>query len=202
MLIDSLLNPVASVINRGIDDNDKAQDLCDALDGRSLRIVARPLPNSVLISAADGMVDLSTDTQQQADAEITGTVLELNRMMFIDSHAPLNENPVTVVGDVNIAEHFRELLLCARPDLEEQLASWLGDSMAHRLSNLAHDTRDWVTDIAEDLTERATDHLHEDTGQLPTSKEFHTYFDGVDEIADDIEELETRLNRLTETRSA
>lgn len=202
MLIDSLLNPVASVINRGIDDNDIAQDLCDALDGQSLRIVVRPLPNSVLISAVDGMVDLSTDTRQQADAEITGTVLELNRLMFIDSYVPLDETPVTVVGDINIAERFRELLLCARPDLEEQLAGWLGNSTAQRLSNFARETRDWATDIAEDLTERATDYLHEDTGKLPTSKEFNTYFDEVDEIAADIEELETRLNRLAETGSA
>ena len=59
MLFDLLLSPVASIINRGIDDNDDAQILCDALGGRSLRIVAKPLPNPILISAADGMVDVT-----------------------------------------------------------------------------------------------------------------------------------------------
>ena len=85
MLFESLLSPVASAINRGIDDNDEAQNLCDALEGRSLRIAAKPLPFSVLISATDGMVELSSDTQQPADAEITGTLIELNRLMFIDN---------------------------------------------------------------------------------------------------------------------
>jgi len=117
-VLDMLLRPMAAVINRGIDDNDRAQDLCDALDGRALRIVARPLPEPVVIAAADGLVEISCDGQHDVDVEITGTLLELNRLMFIDNRAPIREGRVEITGDVEIADRFRELLLCARPDLE------------------------------------------------------------------------------------
>ena len=201
MFFDLLLSPVASIINRGIDDNDDAQNLCNALDGRSLRIVASPLPKPILISAAGGMVDVSSDTQQQADAEISGTIIELNRLMFIDSHAPIREGHVEVVGDVDIADRFRELVLCARPNLEEELADWFGESLASQISSFTRDTRDWAADLAEDLTDRATDYLHEDAGQLLAPNEINTHFAAVDELVNDAERLEARLSRLTEKQS-
>ncbi len=201
MLFELLLSPAASIVNRGIDDNENAQDLCDALDGRSLRIVARPLPLPILISANDGMVDVSADSQRQADAEISGTVIELNRLMFIDRHAPIREGHVEVIGDTDIADRFRELLLCARPDLEEVLAEWFGDSLASQLSSFAHETRDWATDITEGIAERTSDHLHEESGQLPTRNEIKTHFDAVDQFVNAVERLDARLGRLTEKQS-
>lgn len=201
MLFDLLLNPVASIINRGIDDSNQAQNLCDALDGRSLRIVAKPLPDPILISADDGLIDISTDDQQQADAEISGTLIELNRLMFIDSRAPLREGHVEISGDVDIADRFRELLLCARPNLEEELADWFGASMASRFTNFARDTRDRMTDVAEDLTERTADYLHESAQQLPVPTEINTHFGSVDEFVNSVERLEARIDRLTEKQS-
>jgi ubiquinone biosynthesis protein UbiJ len=202
LLFDLLLNPIASIINRGIDGNDQAQNLCDALDGRSLRIAAKPWPDQILISAVDGLVDISSDDQQQADAEISGTLIELNRLMFIDNRAPLREGHVEITGDVDIADRFRELLLCARPDLEEELADWFGASMAARFTNFVRDTRDRMADVAEDLTERAADHLHENTQQLPVPAEINTHFGSVDEFVNSVERLEARIERLLEKQSA
>jgi len=201
LLFESLLSPVASAINHGIDDNDEAQTLCDALEGRSLRIVAKPLPSSILITAADGMVHLSSDTQQPADAEITGTLIELNRLMFIDNQAPIREGHVEVIGDVDIADRFRDLLLCARPDMEEKLADWFGESMATQVASFARDTRDWLADVTEDLSERVGDYLHEDSAQLPEQNEINEHFNAVDKLVDDVERLEARISRLAEKQS-
>lgn len=201
MLFESLLSPAAAAINRGIDENDDAQNLCDALEGRSLRIVAKPMPLSIILSAADGMIELSSDKTRQADAEITGSVIELNRLMFIDSQAPIREGHVEVTGDIDVADRFRDLLLCARPDLEEQLADWLGDSMAAQVTSFVRETRDWVTDVAEDLAERMGDTLHEDTRQLPEQNEINQHFNAVDELVNDIERLEARVIRLAEKPS-
>jgi len=201
LLFELLLSPAASMINRGIDDNDHAQDLCDALDGRSLRIIARPLPLPILLSANDGVLDVSADTQRQADVEISGTVIELNRLMFIDKQAPIREGHVEVIGDTDIAERFRELLLCARPDLEDLLCDWFGDSLASQLSSFARETRDWAADIAGNMAERTTDHLQEESGQLPTHNEIKSHFDAVDKLVNDVERLDARLGRLTEKQS-
>ena len=198
MLFDTLLSPGAALINRGIDENESAQELCDALAGRSLRITAKPLPSPILISAAGGMVDVSSDTKREADAEITGTIIELNRLMFIDSEAPIREGRVEISGDAEIADDFRELLLSACPDLEEKLADWFGESMAFQLSSLVRDTRDRATDIADELTERAADFLHEEDGQLPTTAEIRAHTAEVDTLVNDVERLEARLNQLTE----
>ncbi len=196
MLINSLLSPVASIINLGIDANPEAQDLCDALDGRSLRLVIKPLPDPILIASSDGALEASTDAEQQADAEITGTLIELNRLMFIDSQAPLREGHVEITGDIEIADRFRELLLCARPDLEEKLADWFGTSMATQLSSFVRETQEWVTDITEDLNDHVTDYLHDKTGRFPTHQEVGKQFAAVDEFVNAVERLEARIKRL------
>jgi ubiquinone biosynthesis protein UbiJ len=203
LLIDPLLNSVAAIINLGIDANPKAQDLCDALDGRSLRLVIKPLTRPILIESVDGSITASTDTERQADAEITGTLIELNRLMFIDAQAPLREGHVEIIGDVEIADRFRELLLCARPDLEEKLADWFGASTATRLSNFARETREWISDITEDLTDQASDYLHDKAGRLPTRQEVGTQYTAIDEFVNAVERVEARINRLdqpTETQ--
>jgi len=199
LLFDMLLSAAASIVNRGIDDDDEAQNLSDALDGRSLRITARPVPQPVLIAITDGLFELSTDTQRAADAEIAGTLIELNRLMFIDNQAPIREGHVQVTGDVDIADQFRELLLCARPDLEEKLAEWFGKSAATRVASVVRDTRDWATGVAEDATDRAADFLHEDSVQLPTHREINAHFDAVDDLVNAVERVEARLSRLAET---
>lgn len=202
MLFDTLLSPGAALINRGIDENETAQDLCDALEGRSLRITVKPLPSPILISASGGRVDVSADKIKEADAEITGTIIELNRLMFIDNEAPIREGRVDISGDAEIADSFRELLLSARPDLEEKLADWFGESMAFQLSSLVRDTRDWATDIAEDLTERAADFLHKDDGPLPTTAEIKAHTAEVDTLVNDVERMEARLDQLAGKRPA
>ena len=196
MLIEPLLNSVAAIINLGIDANPEAQNLCDALDGRSLRLAIKPLSEPILIASVDGAVEASTDAERQADAEITGSLIELNRLMFIDSQAPLREGHVEIIGDVEIADRFRELLLCARPDLEEKLADWFGASLATQLSSFVRETREWVADITEDLTDQITDYLHDKAGRLPTRREVDTHFTAVDEFVNAVERIDARIERL------
>ncbi len=196
-VLDTLLRPMAAVINRGIDDNDRAQDLCDALDGRALRIVARPLPEPIVIAATDGLVEISCDAQRDVDVEIAGTLLELNRLMFIDSRAPIREGRVEITGDVEIADRFREMLLCARPDLEDTLAEWFGEPAAADWSSLVRGTLDRFAGLAEEITERAAGRLHKTTGPLPTRSAVETHFRAVDELVDDVERIAARIDRLT-----
>jgi len=144
------------------------------------------------------MIDLVVDDGRQADAEISGTLIELNRLMFIDRHAPLREGHVEISGDIDIADRFRELLMCARPDLETSLADWFDPSTASSIASFARETRDWITDIAEDLADRTAVYLHEDSRQLPESGEIETHFASVDAFVDDVERLEARINRLAE----
>jgi ubiquinone biosynthesis protein UbiJ len=197
LFLDLLLSPIASIINHGIDDHDDAQDLCDGLDGKSLLIVVRSIPKPILIFATDGMIELSTGALHPVDAEITGTIIELNRLLFIDRHTPIRESRVEVVGDLDIADRFRELLLCARPDLEETLANWFGKSLTAQMTSFSRETRDWAADISEHLPERVVDYLQDDNRQLPTRSEITQHFAAVDELADTTVQLEKRFDKLT-----
>ena len=203
MLIEPLLNPLASLVNLGIDAKPEAQALCDRLDGRSLRLAITPLPEPILIAAADGTLEASTDAEREVDTEITGSLIELNRLMFIDNQAPLREGRVEIIGDAEIADRFRELLLLARPDLEDKLTEWFGTQAAESLTSFARETREWLSDIAGDLTDHVSDFLHDRAGRLPTQREADAQFAAVDDFVNAVERLDARIQLLegeTETR--
>jgi len=201
VITDSLLQPVAGLINRGIDMDEQVQDRCDALEGRSMRIHARPLNTAVTLMVRDGVIEFETDPTTDVDVEIYGSVIELNRLMFIDNEAPIREGHVELSGNVELADEFRQLLIAAAPDLEEELAEWFGDSAAGQISGLIHSARTFLHDFMEDTGERLAERLRDNTGPLPENSDIQAHMSAVDDLVNDVDRLEARIQRLKEHTS-
>ncbi|MDH3977472.1 MAG: hypothetical protein OEU86_03070 [Gammaproteobacteria bacterium] len=201
MITDSLLQPVAGLINRGIDMDDQVQDRCDALEGRSMRIHARPLNTPVTLIARDGVIEFETDPNRDVDVEISGSVIELNRLMFIDNEAPIREGHVEVIGNVELADEFRQLLIAAAPDLEEELAEWLGDSAASQITGFISSAKNFLHDFMEDNGQRISERLKDNAGPLPDNSVIQSHMSAVDDLVNDVDRLEARVQRLKEQTS-
>jgi ubiquinone biosynthesis protein UbiJ len=195
-----ILKPVETFINRGIGQSAAAAQLCAELDGRSMSVIIdmQPLriPLSLKITANDGRIYVGTDPESGADVEISGTLIELNRVIFLESEAPLRQGHVRTHGDTEIAEQFRMLLLLARPNLEEDLADLVGDEAAPRIAGAFRNIRHFAFDTLEDIAERVSDYLKEDGQHLPERTETETFFSDVDELSNDLARTEARLSRL------
>jgi len=201
VITDSLLQPVAGLINRGIDMDDQVQDRCDALEGRSMRIHARPLNTPVTLIARDGVIEFETDPNRDVDVEISGSVIELNRLMFIDNEAPIREGHVEVIGNVELADEFRQLLIAAAPDLEEELAEWLGDSAASQITGFISSAKNFLHDFMEDNGQRISERLKDNAGPLPDNSVIQSHMSAVDDLVNDVDRLEARVQRLKEQTS-
>ncbi|MFQ5634771.1 MAG: SCP2 domain-containing protein [Gammaproteobacteria bacterium] len=208
MIVKVFLPTAAALLNRGIHSRREAAELCESLVGKSLvvRIAGLPFgPLAVRIAASyQGVMLTAADdgSAGPADATISGTAIELQRLMFADSEASIRDGRVSVDGDIDIAEKFRELLLTARPDLEERLAAWVGESAAFQVTNLARDFGDWALDTAEEVAWRAREYLQDDARHLPTPEEANEFCAAVDDLANDVERLEARIERLAGGRAA
>jgi len=203
VILNAFLPPAAALLNRGIRNSRDAARLCEELAGRSLVTRIDGLPSgswAMRISASEGRLEIlaeSVDSGQTADASISGTPMELRRLMFSDRDAPLRSGRVSFSGDLEIAERFRGLIAAARPDLERRLAAWVGEPAAFQLTNLARDVREWALDSADEFAFRTTEYLQDDARHVPTHQEMNEFCAGVDDIANDVDRLEARVRRLT-----
>lgn len=202
MIADAFLPPVAALLNRGIHSRRDAAELCEALVGKSFITRIEGLPTGAwairMAASFDGVtITPATDEEiEVADVVLSGTPLELRRLMFVDREASIRSGRVTFSGDIETAERFRDLLLVARPDLEGRLTAWLGEPAAFQLTNFARDLRDWVVDSADDIADRASEYLQDEARHVPTPEEVNEFCAAVDDVATDVERLEARIGRV------
>ena len=202
MILNAFLPPVEALLNRGIHSRRDAAELCERLVGCSLvtRIDGLPTgPWVVCVSASYEGVSLKPaddEAVENADATIAGTPLELQRLMFAERGESIRSGRVSFDGDIEVAERFRELMTIARPDFEERLAAWIGEPAAFQVSNLVNDARDWLLDAADDLAVRSSEYLQDEGRHLPVGEEMNEFCAAVDDLANDVDRLEARIDRL------
>ena len=176
--------------------------MCEGLSGRSLVTRIEGLPSgswAMRIKASADCIEIvpeGSDSDEPCDASISGTPLELRRLMFSDRDAPIRSGRVSFTGDIEIAEGFRGLIVAARPDLERRLAAWIGEPAAFQLSNLVRDVRDWALDSADEFVYRTSEYLQDDARHVPTHQDMNEFCAGVDDLANDVDRLEVRVRRL------
>ena len=200
MFSEPLLKPVENLINRGIEYSTEAAKLCGELEGRSMSIIVsiQPLrlPLKLRTTAGDGRIYISIRGDNEVDVKITGTLLELNRMMFSDSQLPLRDSRVRIQGDTEIAEQFRKLFLLSRPNLEEELRELVGDDAASQITRAFMRFRSFAVDTLDDVADDISVYLKEDGNQLPERAETETFFRNVDELSNDLARIDARVSRI------
>ncbi len=195
--MNSLLEPITALFNRGIKDSSSARGLCKALEGRSLSIVLQPPETRMrLVVQSGALVVAKHDDAEQADVELRGGALGIARLLVSDPEDILRSGAVHMDGDPEIAEQFRALFTMARPDPEEELAKILGDVPAHQLGNAARGLRDWGKQAKRSLGRSLSEYLREERRDLPTRTEVQEYLDAVDNFSTAVERAEARIQHL------
>jgi ubiquinone biosynthesis protein UbiJ len=203
LLADFLLQPAAAWINRGIDQSAEATAMCGRLDGASLAVnfTALPLPLRVLIEIWDGQIEVEHDPNAEADVEISGSAIELGRLMAIGDEASIRDGSVQITGDAELADQFRLLLRLARPDFEHEIAGIVGAETASRFAATARNFQQRTTNVSNDAVDRISAWLRNDD-QLPSATQIETFFNGVDTFGNDVARLEARLASIRQSRTS
>ena len=190
-----LLNPLESLLNRGIDASVEARRLRQRLSGRSLRLDLTGLPGSIMLHALDDGLRLEIGAPSEADCVIRGLPLTLLRAGLSGSSQALRAGNAEVSGDPVLAQDFQRLLDLAKPDWEEDLSVVVGDVAAHQAGNVVRALADWGKKVAEVLAKDAGEYLSEESRQLPSRFEVEEFLDGVDRLRNDVDRFVARLAR-------
>lgn len=193
--LESLMQPVARLLNRGIRDSIEGRELCRKLDGRTIAVEIRNGPAVVFLIEAE-TIDLTSEADREADATVTGSIASLARMAAGGSENMIRDGSIQITGDAITAQAFQKLLKLAKPDLEEELSGFVGDTAAFRIGEAVRAFENWSRGARETMGENIREYLQEEGRELPSRYEVDKFRDRVNTLRDDVDRIEARINRL------
>jgi ubiquinone biosynthesis protein UbiJ len=193
-----LTDVIANLLNRGLPRSPRAQRLCAQLEGRSLAIEVGELARFHV--ASNGATLQITTGDTAADATLAGGPLSLLALAGAAPESVVQRGAVTISGDAQLAQQFRELAKLLRPDLEDDLSYVLGDVPAHQLGRLARLGAGWTRKAATTTLTNLAEYLGHERQDLVPRNEGEQFLRGVDGVREDVERLEARLEIIARRR--
>ncbi len=185
-------------MNRGLPRSPRARALCGELAGKSLAIEIRDLAR--LRVSSTGLTLSVTRGEGAADATLAGGLPGLVALLCGPPDAVLQRGEVTIRGDAELAQKFRELAFLLRPDLEEELSLLIGDVPAHQLARLARLGLAFGRKLAGTTLTNAAEYLGHERADLVPRNEGEQFLRGVDALREGVDRLSARLELIAQRR--
>ena len=157
-------------------------------------------PQSVSQNAC---IKLSEHYEGEPDTVIKGTPAALFKMGIASDVAPMMlKGEVEISGDMRLGREFKKLLAEMDVDWEEKLSSLIGDAPAHQLTRIAKQFTHWAGKAKQSIVADISEYLQEESRDVVAGAELEIFYEDVDELRDDVDRLQARLDVLKkETKS-
>jgi len=199
--LESLLRPVARLVNESIRETTPARELAAELDGMLAAIRVRDTGLAMFFRIDDSLLTLSGEAARDPDIVITGTLPALARLAATGDDDAIRSGAVDLVGDAGKAARFQKLLRHAKPDIEEQVSRLIGDTAAHQLGRAVRGFGRWARDGRDTMHGNIREYLQEESRDVPSRYEVERFTRRVNALRDDTDRLEARIRRLAGKRS-
>jgi len=194
--LDSLMQPVARVLNRNIGESTAAREQCKRLDGKIIAIRVRDTALACYFSIDNEVVTLGAEPDNEPDVIITGSLVTLALMAGEDS---IRDGSLDLAGDAATAQAFQQLLTHAKPDVEEELSGVIGDSAAHTLGQFAKGVGRWARETRSIMRDNIREYLQEESRDVPSRYEVERFSKDVNVLRDDVDRLAARIDQLVDS---
>ena len=202
-----LTQAIENLLNRNLPRSPRAQELCEGLKGRRVRIEARGLGWVLTAECLASSIRLTKGEPEQlpdgkpADAEIAGSLMSLAALAGPHPEEVIRRGDVTIRGDAELAQKFRELAMLLRPDVEEELSKLIGDTPAHQALRLVKSVTGFGRRAASTGVRNMAEYLAHERRDLVSGPEAEDFYRSVEKLREDVDRLDART-RLLETEES
>ncbi|MFM9882462.1 MAG: SCP2 domain-containing protein [Burkholderiales bacterium] len=187
-----LAGPILSGLNHLLQADPALQRQWQAQAGKRIRFHAAPLPAQAAVIENSGFVT-AADVSDGADLAVDIPVAQLissewSRRSLLDR--------IQVTGDPTLAALFRETVLHADWDIEDEIAKVVGDIPARRLSAGAIALRAGTADAIERLARNFAEYLAEERRVIVSSAHLSTFADDLSQLQPRLDALEARIAHI------
>lgn len=191
-----------NLLNRNLRDSPRARELCTALKGRRMIVIMDGTPLRVAVESLGTSLRFSTGPDGDAaapEATVRGTPVNLLALAGSEPEAIIRRGDVTINGDAELVQRYRDLLKLLRPDVEHELARFTGDSVARSVSQVAASVLGFGERFATTAVRNTAEYFAHESRDLVPHAEAHQFLTGVDGLREQADRFEARLAAL-ETR--
>jgi ubiquinone biosynthesis protein UbiJ len=196
-----LTQAIENLLNRNLPRSPRAQELCQSLNGRRVLVEARGLGWALAIDCLPTSVRLTKNppADPPADAEISGSLMNLAALAGSHPEEVIRRGDVTIRGDAEIAQKFRELAMLLKPDVEEELSRLIGDTPAHQALRLVRTVTGFGRRAAATGVRNAAEYLAHERRDLVSKPEAEDFYRNVERLREDLDRLEARTRLIEQT---
>jgi len=194
-----LTEAIENLLNRNLPRSPRALELTAALKGKSVRIEARSLGWVLRCESLGSSVRLTRAGDTPADAEISGSLMNLAALSGAHPEEVIQRGDVTIRGDAEVAQKFRELAMLLKPDVEEELARLIGDTPAHQALRFVKLATNFGRRAANTGVRNVAEYFAHETGDLVPRAEAEDFYRGVERLREDLDRLDARTRNLETT---
>lgn len=197
----ALLASVESLLNRGIASSAKAAAAARRLDNTAVTVdVEGRMRLRLAVTGERLVIAAASQDDAPAHARVSASALALLGLAAaggdLRAGASAGREGLRIEGDADLANRYRELMLLARPDFEEELSRWVGDGPAHRLSRTARAALGWARRARHTAALNIAEYLTEESRDLVSRSELEEFLAEVDRVRESADRIEARLGRL------
>jgi ubiquinone biosynthesis protein UbiJ len=186
--LETALNHILSL------DPDTQQRLA-TLNGRSVQLHLRGPEIALAVTVEDARLKVGPP-QDDSQLKVAATPGSLLAMMFRRDDDGIAPGKVEIAGDAELARRLEKLASKFAPDFEEAFARTFGDVLGVPLAKAVRKGLAHARDSASHLTEDGADWLRDEARVAMAPGEVEGFLDGVDELRERSERLESRVQRL------
>jgi ubiquinone biosynthesis accessory factor UbiJ len=193
-----LTQAIENLLNRNLPRSPRARELCASLTGRRVRVEARGLGWVIIAESLNTSIRLTKESTdgQPPDADISGSLLNLAALAGSHPEEVIQRGDVTIRGDAEVAQKFRELAMLLKPDVEEELSRIIGDTPAHQALRLVRLAGGFGRRAAETSVRNVAEYLAHERGDLVPRAEAEDFYRGVERLREDLDRVEARASLL------
>ena len=165
--------------------------------GKTVCIRMPPLVNFSLLIDAEGEVQQAINSNMDADTTLTLSPLILPRLLARESSA---FEQILIIGDQSFAEELiaigKQINLSAI--FEHDLSTSIGDIPAHRITQAGTNLMQWQVENVHRIAQALAEYWTEENRFLTKPAAVDQFSEEVKNLQHNTEQLEQRLNRLTQ----
>jgi ubiquinone biosynthesis protein UbiJ len=191
-----LTQAIENLLNRNLPRSPRARELASSLVGKRVRVEARGLGWVIIAESLNTSIRLTRETTdgQPPDADISGSLLNLAALAGSHPEEVIQRGDVTIRGDAEVAQKFRELAMLLKPDVEEELSRLIGDSPAHQALRLVRLATGFGRRAAQTGVRNVAEYLAHERGDLVPRAEAEDFYRGVERLREDLDRVEARVH--------
>jgi ubiquinone biosynthesis protein UbiJ len=191
------LKPLEAAINGYLSLDPELPAKLGAFDGKVLCLEFKGTGLKLYMRVQQDRIRLASAIEGQADAVISGSPAAMLKLGIQQDAAPLLfARDVEISGDTRFGRQFRKLLTDMDIDWEEHLSRVIGDVASHQAMRSFDAILQWGKRAAASFADDAGEYLREESRDTVAEAELRQFCQLVDELRDDTERLQARINRM------